>query len=406
LQTGGNDLKAPTLFAVILVFLPLSALQGASVKSQNLENNSIDSASTSKPSLPSEREQHGLRGPVKACVEERIYPGMTLDDGKQIPESQSWDRTEYDEEGRIWSIRRRETAPGHGLDGPLWVTRYTYSPAGLLLKVTSGKDGEQTTSEIVYHYDDQGRSLSIADSRKPDNPITFRYDENGKKTKVSASGPEDLMPNVATASEEASFAAGERAPNLAGGGSATTIYDDQDRPVEIQVREASGELISRTLRIYDNQGNIVEEKKSLDDPVKMIPAGDRNKILDSSGMSLDDLRGEFTKLLGAQSEMFSNAYTYDKHGRKSRAIRKQFNHQMDTTDTTYNEHGDIDVEITLSRQIGGENANADQPRYSEAHYSYVYDNYGNWTDKKVSYRSSTDGEFISSDEIRRTLEYF
>lgn len=377
------------------------------MRSQDPQDSPVISASDSKPSKLTEREQSGLRGPVKSCVEETTYPTETLGDGKQIPELKLWTKTEYDEEGRVAAIRMPQTSRGHGLEGPVWVTRYTYSPAGLLLKVTSENDGG-TTTETVYRYDDQGRLQSITDSQKPDNPIVFRYDENGRKTKLAISRPEDYPAGLGAVSysTEALFKVASRAQIIPGGGIAMTIYDEQDRPVEIQVRNTKGELLHRLVRKYDNQGNILEEKETMDDPLAMIPDADQNKILNASGMSVDDLRGEFAKFLGGTpAEMFSTTYTYDKQGRKSKTARKAFNHADDTVETTYNDHGDVDVEITRSN-LGSGDEKPQEPRYSEAHYSYEYDSYGNWTEKEVSYRSSPEGNFTSSFETQRTFEYF
>lgn len=394
-------MQVRTLLTFVLASLLVTAARGASMNSQNSQNDSGVSTSNSKPLQFSEREQNGLRGAVRACMEERTYPAETLGDGTQIGELKMWAKTEYDEAGRIAVVRTPQTSRGHGLEGPMWVTRHIYTPAGLLLTIASGKEGEPV-SETAYRYDDQGRLQSITDSKKPDNPITFRYDENGRKTKIAISRAEDYIPNT---SAEASFAAADRAPNLPGGGSATTIYDASDRPTEIQVRDAEGEIYTRTVRVYDDRGNVVEEKETLGDPVKVIPEENRKKILDSSGGSLDDLRGEFAKFLGAKMEMLSAAYTYDKQGRKVRTMRKTFNHMDDTIETTYNDHGDVDVEITRIKSDTGDKR-ADEPRYSEAHYSYEYDDHGNWTEKKTAYKSSPEGELKSSGEVRRTLEYF
>jgi hypothetical protein len=99
-------MKAHTVLSCVLVLVPLTASRGTSMNSQDLQNNSREPASNStKAAQVSEREQNGLRGPVKACVEERTYPGMRSDDGTQIGELKIWVKTEYDEEGRI-AVRR------------------------------------------------------------------------------------------------------------------------------------------------------------------------------------------------------------------------------------------------------------------------------------------------------------
>jgi hypothetical protein len=51
----------------------------------------------------------------------------------------------------------------------------------------------------------------------------------------------------------------------------------------------------------------------------------------------------------------------------------------------------------------GNTRNEDEPA---AETVYHYDDQGNWTEKKVSYRSSPDGALTSSSEATRTLEYF
>src|SRR5438045_415180 len=68
----------------------------------------------------SEREQHGLRGTVKTCLEERFYSGGTSSDGTRYPETRLRYTTEYDENGRTLLRSSRNS------DGSHWITRYTY----------------------------------------------------------------------------------------------------------------------------------------------------------------------------------------------------------------------------------------------------------------------------------------
>lgn len=186
----------------------------------------------------SHRQQRGLRGAVKTCTEERTYPAISAN-GTQIPEHKYQETTEYSSDGQITS-----TSTSNG-DGSEWQTQFTYDASGHLLKTTSGKKCEKPT-ETIYSYDEKGNLLSIRSGNKDlINPATFRYDEQGRKTKVQVSRPEDYQPNVGQGGSP--FEVADRAPNLPGGGSATTIYDEQDRPVEVQIRDAKGELISRAL---------------------------------------------------------------------------------------------------------------------------------------------------------------
>jgi len=177
---------------------------------------------------------------VRTCSEETTYSGALTADGTQGPETKAWSTIEYDADGHLTARRIRNS------DGSEWVTRHTYDPSGRALKITSGNEGQPTT-ETIYSYSDDGRLLSITNSRTPDSPVIFRYDERGRKTKVQTSNPADYRPNVGIAGSP--IEAADMPPNLPGGGSATTIYDEHDRPTEVQIRDSQGEVVSRAIRI-------------------------------------------------------------------------------------------------------------------------------------------------------------
>lgn len=90
----------------------------------------------------SDREKAGLRGPVKTCVEEIIYPT-----GKYV------NTTEYSTDGRVLTIRTIQP------DGSEWVLTNIYDTNGHLLKTVSGKVGE-LGAEMRYDYDETGRLLT------------------------------------------------------------------------------------------------------------------------------------------------------------------------------------------------------------------------------------------------------
>jgi YD repeat-containing protein len=352
----------------------------------------------------SDRQKAGLRGPVRTCIEEAKFPEATAPDGTKIPERKFWYTTEYDVDGHITARRNRQS------DGSVWVLRNTYSASGHLLKTKSGTDGEPS-QETNYSYDGQGRPLSVTDSRTPDNPITFRYDEHGRKMKVQVSRPEDYRPNTAVGGSP--FEVADMPPNLPGGGSATTIYDEDDRPTEVQIRDTKGKLVKRAVRTFDAQGRIGEERQIWDNFESMFPAGTFDKILESSGASSEELReqlrGQLTKLMGGQEGPFSVVYNYDAQGRVNQTHRQIFN-QEHVIETTYNEHGDKAAEITRGTQIGSEeeqsNPGSGLPPYSAVQYSYRYDDYANWTEQNVSYSLSQSGAFEPSTGGRRTLTYY
>jgi hypothetical protein len=355
-----------------------------------------------KSAAMSDRVHAGLRGPVKSSTEQSTYPKMTDAAGK-ASEVRFELTTVYDPDGRKLTTRSRN------FDGSQWVNRYEYSNSGQLLKTASGIE-RQALTETTYSYDPQGRLGKISTDGRGESPVFFRYDEHGGKTKIQTSRAADYRPNMATGGSP--FEAADMAPNLPDGGTTTTIYDEHDRPTEVQVRDTHGELVKRALRTYDAQGHGREEKQICDDLVTMFPPENRQKLLDDSGLSADQLRqelnGQLTKLMKGQVGPYSVSYGYDSGGRLIRTHRRIFN-QEDEIDTTYNEHGDTESEITRGTRPEAENeptAPGPPSSYSGTRYSYQYDKHGNWTEKTVSYRSSSDAAFQSSSAIKRSLTYY
>jgi YD repeat-containing protein len=333
---------------------------------------------------------------VKSCVEQRSYPAANGSAG--VSRKYSY-QTEYDLEGRLIETRAQNA------DGSEWVQRNVYDDSGRLLKTVSGSESG-SFAETVYSYDDHGKLLRITNSGSPENPIAFSYDEAGRKTKVQISRSADYRPNVAIAGSP--FEAGNASPNLPGGGTTTTIYDDLDRPIEIQTRDSHGELVSRALRSYDHDGHVLDEKQILTSPEMLIPAELRTKVLERSGASIEELRQELTRVMGGQAGPTSEHYTYDKNGQIKQTVRRIFN-QEETIEATYNGQGDKEKEITRTKQVGGDTENGTAPArqpYSEVRYSYDYDTHGNWTRQTISYRDSEDGTFQQSTETRREISYY
>jgi YD repeat-containing protein len=346
-----------------------------------------------KPSVraaPSDREKAELRGPVKNCVEETTYPAATGSNGLPATPWTRWSELDYDEQGQM--LARLDRNP----DGSVWTARNTYDASGKLIKITSGKEGG-ASAVTHYAFDDQGRLISINTNGAA--PVTFHYDEQGHKTKVQTSRAGDYRANVAVAGFP--FAAADMPPNLADGGTTKTKYDENDRPTEVEVRNAQGELISRAVRIYDQQGNVKEEKQILDDPISILPAEVRAKIAGEPGQA-EALRAELTQMMGGHEGLSSIGYTYDAQGRVIERAEQFFN-QVDRIETTYNDQGDVAGEKTLSTQVGEQEQTSQSP---EARFTYHYDQHGNWTEKIASQSTSPRGAFEPTYSTRRTLTYF
>lgn len=351
-----------------------------------------------------DRAHQVLRGPVRSCKEETTPPAMP----DVHTDLRSENTTEFDRDGREISTRILQS------DGASWITRSEYSPSGQLLKVVSGVE-RKTVTKTSYIYDDQGRLQKIVpDSQGKvsilSQPISFHYDQQGRKTSTVNSTAADYRPN--TASGLGPFEALDLPPNLPGGGTATTIYDEHDRPTEVEVRDAKGELVMHATRTYDSQGRVTAEKQFHDNFAPMIAPEAHERILQESGLSSEQLatllQAELPKLMGGHTEAYTLSYAYDAQGRVSHTSRRIFNQQHEI-DTTYNEHGDVDSEITRSTEIptaDGMPRHAGRSPYSEVRYSYQYDEHGNWTEKTTAYRSNPDENFQSPSTIKRTLTYY
>jgi hypothetical protein len=350
-----------------------------------------------------DRAHSGLRGPVKSCKEETTFPAVA----DVRAQSRSEYTTEFDREGREISTRILQS------DGASWITRSEYSPSGQVVKVVSGVEGKVVTT-TSYIYDDQGRIQRIVPDTPGENPmsqpISFHYDQHGRKTSTVSSTAADYSANMA--SGLGPFEALDLPPNLPGGGTATTIYDEHDRPTEVEVRDAKGELVMHATRTYDSEGKVTAEKQFHDNFAPMIAPEAHEKILQDSGLSSEQLatllQTELPKLMGGHTDSYTISYAYDVHGRVSHTSRRVFN-QQDEIDTTYSEHGDVDSEVTRSTEIpsaDGTPPDAGRSPYSEVRYTYQYDEHGNWTEKTAAYRSSRDENFQSSSTIKRTLTYY
>ncbi|MGH9494298.1 MAG: hypothetical protein ACRD3B_04810 [Candidatus Sulfotelmatobacter sp.] len=347
----------------------------------------------------SDRDQEKLRGPVKSFTTEHAFPIRTDAQGNAIPEVHFTSTTEFDLQGHNVLSRNSNS------DGSTWINRHTYDESGRLLKDESGTEGQALTV-TSYAYDAQGRLQSVNGSS---SPVSFHYDEHGRKTEIKTLRPEDYRGNVA--SGLGPFDSLQALPNIPGGGTSTTIYDDQDRPAEVQLRNDSGDVVRRAVRNYDDRGNVIQEEQIQDRSEAMFPPEVLQQTGEQSGRSLDDMRKELreqlTKLMGGNS-MYRLSYRYDDLGRLTHTSRRIFNMQSEI-ETTYNDHGDVESEITRdSASTSGslESPTVHPPGYSESRYSYQYDSFGNWTEQSISYRNRPDEPFQGASTTKRTLTYY
>ncbi|MGD1024910.1 MAG: hypothetical protein ABR880_19155 [Candidatus Sulfotelmatobacter sp.] len=355
----------------------------------------------------SDREEAGLRGPVRTCVQETIFPNR---------ESVLTTTTEYSLDGKLLAVRFGNP------DGSGWVTTHTYNAEGRLAKTTSGKSGESGV-ETLYAYDDAGRSLSIKNSQNGDR-TDFHYDEQGAKRAIQRFDPKTLQRAQNSAYGGSAWNAAFAGFGVPVGGSVTTIYDENDRPVEAQIRDAEDHLVSRVLRTYNTAGLISEERPMLDDPTSMfldrLPAEEWAQL---NPAQVQAIKRGLSTLLGGKAQR-GTLHTYDAQNRVTNVRESTFVFQKTTT-IIYNDQGDRaeehtsftansavpigvpfsvneDGTLTPSNPAAGVPTVPDLPRESEVRYAYQYDDYGNWTQQagKDSFNSDS-----PSTVRRRKLTY-
>ena len=195
------------------------------------------------------------------------------------------------------------------------------------------------------------------------------------------------------------------------GGHVKISFNEQDQPVEWRVSDANGNLTNRLIRTHDENGRVAEIRYTIENFLLSLPTEAQQEFLAQPGAAEQLMKG-LTALLGEQRNFTRTTFSYDAAGR---LIEKNDHtgYSMKTTTTiAYNEHSDkLEEHITT---IGDLNPHRDtQPgevssrppfpnQESGTRYSYKYDNFGNWTEQKISSATSANDVRVT----RRTIVYY
>jgi len=354
-----------------------------------------------------DREKAGLRGPVRTRVEETIYPG-----GKFLT------TTEYSLDGRLLATRASNS------DGSAWVTTQTYDADGRLVKTASGNSGERA-AEILYTYDEGGRLKEIRDADGKGNRTSYRYDQQGHKTEIKRFAPEVIERNRGGITTESLWDAAQMGIGVPTGGSVTTLYNDRDLPIEEQILDSEGRVVSRFIRTYDANGRIMEENQIQENPaLLMVERFSAEQHVQLDDKQLEAMNRAMKSMLSGRSGT-GKSYTYDSQGRVTEVRDRNF--AMDgVTRTSYNEHGDKSEERTTltantaipigvpysinengtlipTKAVSEAPSVPELPKVDIIEYRYEYDPHANWTEQAVVHRSESN-EY--STVHRRTLTYY
>jgi YD repeat-containing protein len=356
----------------------------------------------------SDREKAGLRGPVRTCVEEIMHSGGAVSIA-----------FEYSAEGRLLTSRTAHP------DGSQWVTTHAYDAAGRLVKIALGKVGEPS-SESLYAYDEGGRLTETRDADGKGIRSTYHYDQQSRKNETRSFAPEVFERYRGGVMTDSFWNAAQIGIGVPSGGTVTTLYDERDLPIERQILNNDGRLVSRFVRTYDGNGLIMEENQIQENPalqmVDKFPPEQREKFDDKRLEALN----KAMKLMLSGKNGTGKRYTYDPEGRVIEVHDRNFSTET-VTATSYNEYGDKSEEriTTTNNSIfpAGVPYSMDEngtlipteavpeapslPKLvlepNTVEYRYKYDQHRNWTERTTVHRSESNQY---STVHRRVLTYY
>src|SRR5215472_807669 len=363
-----------------------------------------------------DREEAGLRGLVKTCVEETTY-----NTGK------SSRTTEYGLDGRLLATRASNP------DCSEWVTTQTYDVEGRLLTKRFTSPG---FSDLVISrsYDAAGRLVQIRSGRAEEPPTVtlYTYDEKGRVEEVRCtSGEQPVKREGVMVAMDLSTDPPTDEIHVGAGGRVTAHYDDAGQSTELKWFDSQGRLVARSFRTYDANGRIIEESGSLENPAQWfldeMTAEQRAMINDKHLEAIN----QGMKLMMRGRKGTGVSYSYDALGRVAEVRRRDVVFEVVTT-VSYNEHGDKSEEVVTyapNYAAAGFSVNGDgtlipdypggvsnlppvpeQPfQNTMTEFRYEYDQNGNWTERTTTHRMQpVDGPESggSSTVDRRTLTYF
>jgi len=344
----------------------------------------------------SDREKAGLRGPVKAVIEEQT---ISLPNGDELLTT----TTKYKSDGSILEERTKNA------DGSEWVTSYIYHSDGRLLKTVTGNAGSTNKSETTYLYDEALRLVAVKSGDKVQT--RYQYDDTERKSAIENYDSEPLPPNTAYAAHWEGTDLGF-APSP--GGKVTTVYNEQGVAMSAQFCDAVGNLVGHIVRKLDSEGRVIAEEQAADTPQVNLPEEFQSML------NPEQMRSVGAMIAGMQNSVIS--YSYDAQCHVTERHRSGGVRGEQVTVTTYNDYGDKASEretTVMTADTGpwalteagafipsGKPNPPQPPQMSERQYTYQHDQHGNWTEQTIVDRSKPDEAFRPGSVIRRKLTYY
>jgi RHS repeat protein len=342
--------------------------------------------------MRTDREKHGLRGPVKKVVTETAQ--FEVRDG-QITEKPWFSNTNtFNTEGQ--SIEQVNRNP----DGSEWRTVNDYSDSGNLLSTRTLDPTGALNSEVRYIYDADDRLVAeqhISPDGKVTTPTTYTYDDRGRKSKVQeldSDGNTHRMIMI----EGTSISITTSEARLI-----ESHYDDHGNVIEVKVLNVDGALVSRAEVTRDERGNSLEETQYIEGGFSLGPcASDSCSTEELAALTeeqKEELAAEVARLFSPGTAMARHTHRYDTEGRLIESKLMMMGMEAGRQTFAYDEFGNRSEEVSY-------NENGTE---SKAVLTREYDEHGNWTSELVSTVSSWDAEFGASTPAhvtRRLITYW
>jgi YD repeat-containing protein len=339
-------------------------------------------------------EKWKLHGPVAAMQSEVAEWDREL---QQWQPARHRTSVIFDRRGRTTQLEQP------GAEASVHRTTFRYDDNGRLTEVTYATVGTSAPMTTSYSYDAAGRLERVAERHGSGSERTvavYVFDASGrkKKTEFLSAGPPNLAMMCGVEGSEIGY-------GVPGAATITTLYDDQDRPVEVVFHDATHALLRTVTFTRDTTGDVVTED------ARMAPAGPYHFKDGPRDISPDD-RAQFAAMIGAAFGSIVTTFSYDSDGQLIERSRHMGTLRDEWTTFAYDDHGNSVHERTESRdrnmrldENGGMQTLEENMRTHESRVEYTYDPVGNWTERVVSARFDPQAEFERTNVERRTIEY-
>ena len=332
-----------------------------------------------------------LRGPVKSVRVE--------DADGDLPASARAPRrfrqfVVFDESGRVIQLDQR------GGGDSVHRTRFRYDANGRPLSEESGTADGPIEFSRTWQYDDRGRVVLMS-GRNAAGDETLRedstYDEQGRQTRRATFHYAQRIDAYAVEGSEFGYGA-------PGAVAQVTRYDEAGRPIDSEFLDSADGVVRRVTMTHDGKGAVTLEE-AYTPAALMFPR--------QPGMSDDDVRQLEALLAATASDSMRTTYEYDEQGRVTTRVHEWGVLGGERKTYVHDEHGNAIAEVTTSvrREIGAGDDGAVQTtnettQSREMRFAYVYDAYGNWTERMASARITESGDFAPHRVEWRTIEYY